>query len=432
MLPGHPDRHGVAARSRGTQQVKIDRRILLFVAAVALLGVAGGIFETSSNNYYAEVFQMTARQRGALELPREFPGFMVAVMTGVLFFVAEAYLGVLAAGLVASGLVGLAAFAMHADQYANMLVFLVVWSAGTHLMMPVRNSLALTLARRSQEGAKLGRLASVNSLAVMGGAAVVWFTFAVLGRSFATVFLVGAGAAVGSGAVLLALGRNMDPAHHRPRPKLVYRRRYLLFYVLSVLFGARKQTFITFGPWVLIRLFGQPAQTIAVLWIITHLLIVLLLPAVGRLLDRVGERTVLMADAGVLLLVCLSYGFSRMLLPERVAFYVVCGAYVTDQFLFPVQMARTTYLSKIARSRRDISGALGLSVSIDHAVSIPIAIIGGWLWTEFGHHYVFAGAACIAVLTFAMASFVRVERVEHPELVESPGEALEEIRREEV
>jgi predicted MFS family arabinose efflux permease len=417
-------------RSPSTAPVKLNRNILLFVTAVCLLAAAGGIFETTCNNYFADVFQMTARQRGNLELPREFPGFMVAVLTGALFFVAEAQLGLVAALVVAAGLFGMATFAQQQAQYGNMLVFLVVWSTGAHVLMPVRQSLALALAERSQEGEKLGRLASVNSVAVVAGAGVVWLTFGTFGWGFSAAYLVGGTLAVLAAGSFALLGRSIRPIHHDPRPKLVFRRRYSLFYTLSVLFGARKQLFITFGPWVLIRLFEQPPQTFAKLWIVTHMLIVLLLPHIGRFVDRFGERRVLMADACVLLIVCLAYGFGQRLLPPRAALYVACAAYVTDHFLFPVQMARSTYLSKIAESRRDIGGALGLSVSIDHAVSIPIAIAGGWLWTTLGYEYVFGGAACIAVLTFVAASFVRPGEPEHPELVEAPAEAYQDVERE--
>jgi predicted MFS family arabinose efflux permease len=412
--------------------MKIDRSIVLFVAAVALLSVSSGIFETSSNNYYADVFSMTGEQRGALELPREFPGFMVAVATGALFFVAEPYLGALAAGLVAAGLLGLTAFAMRSDQYAAMLAFLIVWSAGTHLLMPVRSSLALALARQSDEGAKLGKLASVSSLAVMAGAGTVWLVFGRLELGFRTAFVAAAACAAVGAVVMLGLGRAMGPVHHGPRPKLVYRRRYRLFYTLSVLYGARKQVFITFGPWVLIRIFDREPQHIASMWFIANLVVLFALPTVGRLVDRVGERAILMADGLLLIFVCLTYGFAGTVLPQDLARMAVCAAYVLDLSLLPVQMARSTYLSKIAASRSDLSGALALSVSIDHAVSIPVALAGGVLWDTYDYQYVFVGAACVAVAILIASSFVRVQRIEHPELVESPAEGLEQIRQEEV
>jgi len=136
--------------------MKLNRNIVFFVLATALLGAAGGIFDSTSNNYYSQTFNITAEQRGNLEFPREFPGFMVAVMSGALFFVAEANIGAIAAGLVGIGVFGLAVFANQPAQYANMVVLLVIWSAGTHLLMPVTQSLSLDLAGLWNEGEMLG------------------------------------------------------------------------------------------------------------------------------------------------------------------------------------------------------------------------------------------------------------------------------------
>jgi MFS family permease len=411
--------------------MKLNRTIVLFVAAMALLSVAGGIFDSTSNNYYAQTFHMTAEQRGQLELPREFPGFMVAVMSGALFFVAEAYVGAIAATLVAFGMIGLALFARSADQYGQMLVLLIVWSAGTHLLMPVSQSLSLDLAEQESEGEKLGKLGSLRSGAAIVGCVVVWVCFGLLGNVFHITFIVGAVIAALSALVMIVLGAVMPPVHRHARPKLVLRRRYTLFYVLSAIFGARKQVFITFGPWVLIILYNQGAQTIAKLQIVATLLGVILLPRVGRLIDTWGERAILMADGAVMTLVCLSYGFAQDVFSPGFALSAVCAAYVADQFLFGVQMARATYLSKIAESRADIGGALSLSTSLDHAVSIPIAMLGGWLWQATGsHRLVFLIAAGIAVLTFLASSFIRIERVVRPELVEPPEQAREDMRGE--
>ena len=147
--------------------------------------------------------------------------------------------------------------------------------------------------------------------------------------------------------------------------------------------------------------------------IISTVLGALLLPTMGRVVDRLGERAVLTADAAMLLFVCLAYGFARDVLPYEGALLVACAAYVLDHFLFGLQFARATYLSKIAESGKDISGALGLGVSLNHAVSIPIAMLGGRLWVAAGsHRAVFLVAGCVALVTLAACRFIRVERVE--------------------
>ncbi|MCK4283794.1 MAG: MFS transporter [Candidatus Brocadiae bacterium] len=396
------------------------RAIVLFVAAVCLLGAAGGIFDTSYNNYLDHTFHITAEQRGDLELPREFPGFMVAILAGALFFVGEVNLTLVAAGLVGAGMVGLAAFAGQGHQYVQMLVFTVVWSAGAHLMMPANQSLALRLAGEGRTGGDLGKLAAVRALAAIVGYGLVWLNFTVFPHRYPTAFLLGAGAAVVAALFLLGLKRVMPEIHRGPRPKFVFKKRYWLFYLLSALFGARKQVFITFGPWVLIRIFSQPPQTFAKLRIVATVLTVLLVPWVGRLVDRIGVRVVLMADAVLLLCVCLAYGFAQDTFPASAALLVVCGAFVVDQLLFPVQMARTVYLFRIAESRRDITATLGLGVTIDHAVSIPIAMLGGRLWGAMGYRSVFVAAAGIAVITFVACSLIGVRRVDRQSVVAGP------------
>lgn len=385
-----------------------------FVLAASFTALAGGIFETSSNNYYAEIMDIEEQARGDLELPREFPGFAVAALAGAVFFVSEVHLGMIATGMVALGLVGLTAFAMDSSSYGSMLAFLIIWSTGTHLMMPVRDSLALALAERGNEGRRLGLFGAANSVATIAGCALVWFIFRRHSGSDATTpyrmcFILAAGVAAMAFMAFLKLRGHMPAIHTGHRPRIVFRRRYGLFYLLCVLFGARKQVFITFGPWVIIKVYGQPADTIAALWLVSTILGVFVAPFVGRMIDRFGERRVLMGDGLLLLLVCLAYGFAGDLFQPLVARFICYGAFVLDLTLLAAQMARTTYLSKLAHDRREVGATLGLGVSINHAVSIPIAMAGGRIWDAYGSHRpVFLGAAVVAVLIVVASSAVRL------------------------
>jgi len=385
------------------------RYLLLFVFAVACLGAAGGIFESTFNNYLDDTFHITAAQRGNLELPRELPGFLVTLVSGALFFLGETHLAVLAAGLTALGLAGLG---LVSSTYSHMLFWMVLWSTGMHLMMPTQESIALGLAREDRRGEMLGRLGAATSLAMVVGCGSVWLNFAVLGRSFGTTFCLGASAAA-LACVLLSRMRGHE-INVSQRPKLILRRRYWLFYLLSILFGARKQIFITFGIWVLIRVYHQPTQTIALLWIITTTASVFFRPLLGRLIDRVGERAVLMANGAALFFVCLGYGFAEFLGPKSLVVYIVFACFILDQMLFAVGMARSTYLSRIALSKTDVGASLRAGVSINHAVSIPIAMIGGRIWQAFDYHVLFAGAAALALVIALTSSLIRVPRTPAP------------------
>ncbi len=134
--------------------------------------------------------------------------------------------------------------------------------------------------------------------------------------------------------------------------------------------------FITFGPWVLVKVFGEPISTIAELTVIASVFGMLLSPQIGYLIDRLGERAVLMLDALLLIGVCLGYGYAEYL-PVSYAIGIIYVSFVLDQVLFVVGIARTTYLDKIAERKDDVTASLSLGVTIDHAISMSIPSLGG-------------------------------------------------------
>ncbi|MDO9121491.1 MAG: hypothetical protein Q7U31_06895, partial [Anaerolineaceae bacterium] len=183
---------------------------------------------------------------------------------------------------------------------------------------------------------------------------------------------------------------------------------YTLFYVLAVLFGSRKQIFITFAPWVIVTVFGKPTQTIATLIVIGGVFGILFQPLLGKAIDKLGEKIVLAAEAVLLVIVCLGYAFGKTLFSMDVAFYIACGCYLLDQVLMSVSMARSTYMKKIALQDSDIQPALSASITIDHFFSISIALLGGVIWNRFGFQYVFIMGVLIAIINFFAAMRIKI------------------------
>lgn len=386
-----------------TSGLTARRNLLLFVGAIVLSGAAGGLYDTIFNNYLDHTFQIGADTRGMLEFPRELPGFLTALFAGLLFFLPETWIGVVSALTVGLGMFGMA---LWGDHWTPMLGFMILWSFGAHISMPVRASLGLALATEGRQGRRLGQLGGAGIAASILGCGLVWLLFRNGAQPYRTAFFVGGVLAL-LGAVFYALMRMPDA--HLKRPQFVWRREYGLYYLLAVLFGARKQVFITFGPWVLVRLFHQPPQVFAQLGLAGAMVGMFLQPLIGRLIDRLGERRVLMADGFCLLAVCLGYGFSDRM-PAAVAVWVLYVCYVGDMVLFGVNMARSTYLAKIAVRKEDVAPTLGLEVSINHTVSMSIPTLGGLAWMRWGHTSVFLGAAGVAVLMIACTSFIRIPR----------------------
>ncbi|HRU04931.1 MAG TPA: MFS transporter, partial [Candidatus Brocadiia bacterium] len=373
------------------------QNLLLFFVGVALLGMAGGMFETTFNNFIADTFHLTPDERGFLEFPRELPGFLTAVLAGALFFLPETGIGAAAAAAVSVGMVGLAAWG---SRWAPMLVFLTLWSAGAHLMMPVRSSLSMELASKGQKGRRLGQAQGASIAASIAGCAVVWAATKALPGNYALIMILGAVPAL---VAALAFWRMKMPGARLKRAKFVWRRQYWLYYVLAFLFGARKQIFITFGPWVLVKVFNQQADVFAKLWMAAAVLGTVFQPALGRAIDRFGERTVLVADSMFILLICVGYGFADRMGHQGLALWTLYACFVADQLLFGVNMARDTYLAKIALRHEDVRPSLSLGVTINHAVSMTVPYFGGLLWVGYGHWAVFAAAAGVAAMMFVFS-----------------------------
>jgi len=367
------------------------------------MGVAGGIFETTFNNFLNDTFHISANARGYLEFPRELPGFLTALFAGILFFLPETMIAAFCAFALGAGMIGIAIWG---ESWIWMITFMIIWSSGMHLMMPIRSSVTMCLSDSSQKGKRLGQVAGVGIAATLVGCVIVWVGMKYLDIDYSQTFIIGGISAI-IGGIVFAFMRL--PGAHLRRPSFVWNRKYWLFYVLAMLFGARKQIFITFGPWVLVKIFHQPAYIIAQLWMAAAVLGIFFNPALGRIIDRFGERKVLVMDSIFVFAVCMGYGVSHLIDSQRVALGLLYICYVTDHLLFGVNMARTTYLSKIVVKREDIAPTLSLGISINHAVSMSVPALGGIMWMKYGHSSVFIGAAGVALLMLFFSSFVAVE-----------------------
>ncbi len=380
----------------------LGRELGLFIAAMFALGLGYSMIDSTVNNFLSERFALSPFERSFLEFPRELPGFLVVFVSALLWFLCSRRLGLVSVLLVLAGalLIGFAS-----PTYALVVVSMFVYSMGQHLFMPVTATIGMELAEPGKAGQRLGQLNAVRNLATIAGSFVIFIGFRFLGFDFQHSF--GLAAAFFALAAFLMWRMTPDQPQGK-RAFLTLRREYSLYYLLSILFGSRKQLFLTFAPWVIVTVFNQPTQTLATLLFIGGVIGVLFQPLLGLAVDRLGERFVLAAEAALLILVCFGYGFARQLFPENTAFIVTCGLYLADQMLLSVNMARNTYIKKIALRPEDVQPALTASITIDHLFSIIVALAGGVIWNAFGYQYVFLLGVFIAALNLLAALRIRL------------------------
>ena len=381
--------------------LNLPRDFQLFIAATFVFGFSQSIVDSTFNNFLNETFLISNLQRGLLEFPRELPGLLVVFVSAILFFLCSRRQAFLANILCA---IGILFIGFYSPTFSIMLIWLFIFSVGQHLFLPLNQSIGMELATEGKTGKRLGQFSAVANVAMIIGSFAIFIGFKFFNLDFKMSYVV---AFLGffTVATLIFLMKEDEPVSARMKFQL--RKEYKLYYWLSILYGTRKQIFLTFAPWVLVTVFKQKTQVLATLLAVGGVIGIFFKPMLGKAIDKLGERVILTSEAVMLVFVCIGYGFAREIFTETAAMFIAFTCYILDQLLMSVGMARATYLQKIAVKPEDVTQTLTMGVSIDHIFSIGIAVSGGFIWLKLGYQYVFLLGAIIAVINFFSALRVK-------------------------
>ena len=383
--------------------MNLPRDFQLFLTATFVFGFSQSIVDSTFNNFLNETFIINNLQRGLLEFPRELPGLLTIVVSAILFFLCSRRQAALANILCAFGILFIGFFS---PSFSIMLIWLFIFSAGQHLFIPMNQSIGMELSTEGKTGKRLGQFSAVANVAMIIGSFAVFIGFKFFHLNFKASYVVAfLGFLIVS--ILIFLMKKNEPVSAMTKFQL--RKEYKLFYWLNILYGTRKQLFLTFAPWVLVTVFKQKTQVLATLLAVGGVIGIFFKPMLGKAIDKLGERFILSAEAVVLVFVCLGYGFAEEIFTETTALFIVFICYVIDQLLLSVSMARATYIQKIAVKPEDVTQTLTMGVSIDHIFSISIAVSGGFIWLKLGYQYVFLLGAIIAVINFFSALQIKTK-----------------------
>jgi predicted MFS family arabinose efflux permease len=385
-----------------------DAKIGGFLGALIFSGIAAGLYKGIQDNFLAEMVRIDAFERGIVEFFRELPGLLVVFFLAWMYRFTESKIFKIGAALMASGLAGL----LLAGTGKITVVFLmVVYSAGEHIVMPVRSSISLDLAKRDKGGASLGITSALGHGGNIAGFLIVtgaFFFFSRLGLEKLLRFRIiyASAAALMIAAFLVALAIREDGIRVKRR-RFYFARKFCKFYMLEVFYGARKQIFITFAPYVLILNYGAATSVISLLLAISALCGFIASPLIGRLIDKVGYKIVMVTDTLILIVVCFFYGFSHRIFPMRIAFYVVCANYILDAVISVASMASNIYVQDIASSQDELTATISTGISVNHVISILIALLGGLIWKLVGIEVLFTFSAFLGLLNTLYAATIK-------------------------
>lgn len=380
---------------------------LHFFASLLPWGIAVGCFQAVMTNYLVEIVGMDPVHRGTLEFFREMPGLLLVFILAVMHRFSEWKILKIGTLISLVGVVGL--LANTAPVLSVVTLLIVLWSTGEHILMPIRSTIAMMIAVPGKVGRSLGLVSSVSNFGTVLGsllvAAVFYFGVKVwptLQRAGLYDVIWGLIAAL-LVCSLLCILRFRSKEGLTQRPRLYFHWKYRKFYALELFYGARKQIFFTFAPFILVKVYSLDTEKMALLMGLCALLNSFFSPLIGRLTDWIGYKNVMIYDTIILFFVCLVYGYADQLFSPGTATIVVCINYLADAVISTSSMATNMYVREISDSNEEVTASLTTGISINHLISIFAALAGGYIWEHFGFGVLFSFAAVMALCNSAFA-----------------------------
>lgn len=379
-----------------------DRDFSLFLLVGFMSGIASGINTSVFNNFLNDAYKLTATGRGIVEIPRELPGLLVVLVLASLAFLGDVKIATI--GMICSS-VGMIGLGLLSPTFPLMIVFMMILSMGMHIFMPIASSVGMDLSKPEEYGVRLGRYNAFFLVATIIGFGIVWVGFKNFHFNYTVAFIIAAVFYLFAGIILTLMKKSVP---HHTKFKLVFRKKYTLYYILCIVNGARKQIFLTFAPWVLIKNFHLDAPVFAILGVIIALISIFTRTVIGKAIDSKGERFILSLEAIVLFVICIGYAYAADYFSASIALIIIVVCYILDNSMSTVEMARSTYLRKIAVIPSDVTHTLATGTSLDHIVSMSIPVLGGMLWVAYGYKYVFLVAAVVALTNLFLSLRIKV------------------------
>ncbi|MGO8671611.1 MAG: MFS transporter [Capsulimonadaceae bacterium] len=366
----------------------LRRDWMLFTALTFLFSFGFAVYNGVFQNFLRDVHHAGPIQLGGLESTREIPGLLAALTAGSLVALAETRIATLGLAVTAIGM----AATGYMPRYSAVVFVTVLWSVGFHLWTTVSPAMTLSLGRGREGGRHLGRMSGVGATATMGALGFTWLLDRLLPHLPYRFFFALAG-----GSILIATALcarlSPSPAPAKRRARWILRREYGLFYLLTFLEGCRRQIFSIFASFALILVYHVPLSSMLLLQFINAIMISISAPAMGRQIDRRGEKGPLRFYSIGLIVVFLGYALVRNV-------YGLYALFLLDNVLFSFGVGYTTYLHRIVREG-ELTPCLAMGVTMNHVAAVTVPIGGALLWQHSGNYqlpfWVGVALACVAL-----------------------------------
>lgn len=364
-------------------------RFLAILSIAATVGLQA--WRTLFNNFAVELVQLNGYQVGIIQSLREIPGFLALLVIYIILVIKEHKFSALSVLILGLG-VGLTGFF---PSYIGLIITTMIMSFGFHYFETTNQSLTLQYFEKNKSPLVMGKLRSYGAATNVAIGVFIFLVSFLL--SYKSTYLLIGILIVFAG--LWAITQN--PTHEGisiQHKRMVFKKKYWLYYLLTFLAGARRQIFVAFAVFLLVKKFEFSIQEITLLFVLNNTVNYFLNPMIGKAIVRFGERKVLSIEYFSLIIVFVGYAFVESKI-------IVAVLYILDHIFFNFAMGIRTYFQKIG-DPRDIAPSMAVGFTINHIAAVIIPAIGGLMWI-LNYRIPFITGAVLSVVSLTFVQFIK-------------------------
>jgi len=364
-------------------------RFLAILSIAATVGLQA--WRTLFNNFAVEIVHLDGNHIGIIQSVREIPGFLALLVIYIILILKEHKLSALSVAILGIG-VGLTGYF---QSYVGLIITTMIMSFGFHYFETTNNSLTLQYFEKEKSPLVIGKLRSYGAATNIVVGIFIFLLSYFLSYKATFTFV---------GMLILFVGfwgftknptREGMPVQHK---KMIFRWKYWLYYLLTFMAGARRQIFVAFAVFLLVKKFEFSIQQITLLFVLNNIINYFLNPLIGKAIVKFGERKVLSVEYFSLIIVFLGYAFVESKI-------IVAVLYILDHIFFNFAMGIRTFFQKIG-DPQDIAPSMAVGFTINHIAAVIIPAIGGLMWIV-DYRIPFIAGSVMSGISLILTQFIR-------------------------
>jgi len=366
--------------------------LYLFAAAIPL---SFATWRTLINNFAIEQANFSGIEMGTLQSIREIPGFLAFGVIFLLLIFREQTLASLAILILGIG----TAITGFMPSVMGLYFTTVLMSLGFHYAETVQQSLSLQLIDKNRLPYVLGKQISIGSFIGLCIFASLYLLIELFHLDYQWIYLI-----FGGLTCLLAVAIFLFFPHFKgevaQHKKMILRKKYWLYYLLTFFSGARRQIFVVFAGFLMVEKFNFSAADMSILFLINAIITIFLAPKIGLLVQHLGERKILTLEYVGLIIIFATYAVVDNELLASIL-------YVIDHIFFAMAIALKSYFKKIA-DPADMAATAGVAFSINHIAAVVLPVMLGFVWI-YSTAMVFIIGVFIALGSLILSQLIPLE-----------------------